>query len=53
MRAMLRLPLPLLVTGVIRADDQHVAVALDHAAALTHRLTDGRTFMAFLIGGGR
>jgi hypothetical protein len=36
------LALPLLVTGV-RADDEHAAVPLDHAAALTHRL-DGRAY---------
>src|SRR5262245_7999744 len=37
------LALPLLVPRV-RADDQHLAVPLDHAAAVTHRL-DGRTYL--------
>src|SRR5262245_1121324 len=37
------LALPLLVPRV-RADDQHGAVPLDHAAAVTHRL-DGWTYL--------
>src|SRR5665809_108887 len=40
-RAMCRLALPLLVSG-IGADDDRATVSLDHATAFAHRL-DGRT----------